>query len=564
MSNTITCPKCNTRIEITEVMSAQLRDQIQADLEAQFQPEREALRKQAEDLKRQRAELDQSRQAIDEQVRTQLAKERDKLMADARAKAQEDLAVEIKDRDERLNEVQARLKEAQERELAWRKKERELRDREEELRREREEMADQLKRQVAEGRAKLIEEGKKKAAEEYDAQLREREQQLRDVQQKLKTAQDAEQAVLEREKELARLQASIERQRQSMDRQVQERLAQEREKLTEQARKAVHEELAVELKDRDTQVAELKGKLQKAAETELALRKQERELKEKTEQLQLEVARQLDAERDKIRDTARKQAAEEHQLKVAEKDKKIADLVKQLDDMKRKAEQGSQQAQGEIMEVALESLLRETFRDDSIEEVPKGVEGGDVLQRVRTPGGVDCGTILWESKRTKNWSDQWLPKLRTNQRDAKAAVAVLVSTAMPAGVDYFTQIDGVWVCNWSCAGAVATALRAGLLEAASARRALEGQHGKMEQVYNYLASMQFRNRVGAVVEAFKTMREDLESEKRAITKQWAKREKQIELAGAGMAGMYGDFQAIIGASLPEIEGMSMLQLEAPS
>lgn len=316
------------------------------------------------------------------------------------------------------------------------------------------------------------------------------------------------------------------------------------------------------MKDSEAQLKALQTKLKKAQDNELALRSRERELKERQEELELTVTRQLDKERDKIRKAALKQATDDHQLKAAEKDKKISDLVKQLDEMKRKAEQGSQQTQGEIQELALEDLLRHKFPGDIIEDVPKGIRGGDVIQRVMSPSGVDCGTILWESKRTKNWSRQWLPKLRQDQREAKAAIPVLVSTVLPDGVDHFAQVDGVWVSSWQYAGGLASALRVVLLEAAKVKRANEGQQDKMAMVYNYLASHQFRNRLTGIVEAFTTMQMDLDGEKRAIQKQWAKREKQIEQAVGGTVGMYGDFQGIIGATLPEIEGMTLPQLEA--
>lgn len=343
--------------------------------------------------------------------------------------------------------------------------------------------------------------------------------------------------------------------------QLREQLAAERQKLIDEAKRKTAEQYTAELKDRDQQIQEYEEKINAAREAELELRKRERALQQKAEDLELAVERKLSEERDRIREAALKKAAEEYGLKDAEKDKLITDLRKQIDDMKRKAEQGSQQTQGEVLELALEDLLQQTFPIDGIEDVPKGIRGGDVIQRVISSAGIDCGTILWETKRTKNWSDSWLAKLRQDQREAKAALAILVTTALPAGVDHFALVDGIWVCDWACAVHVAAALRSGLLEVAKARRALEGQQSKMESVYNYLASTEFRNRVAGIVEAFATMRSDLESEKRAIQKQWAKREKQIDQAIGCTAGMYGDLQGIIGASLPEIEGMRMSELE---
>ncbi|HEY3243179.1 MAG TPA: DUF2130 domain-containing protein, partial [Phycisphaerae bacterium] len=349
----------------------------------------------------------------------------------------------------------------------------------------------------------------------------------------------------------------MEQARAGLDANVRQKLTAEREKLTGEVRTKVRDELSLELADGQKQIAELSAKLSAARQTELDLRQRERQLKQEREEFELTVTRRMEEEREKVRAEALRRAGEEHQLKDAEKDRKITDLAKQLDDAKRRLEQGSQQAQGEVLEVVLEDLLRESFPHDAIEEVGKGRAGGDVIQRVRTPAGADCGAILWESKRTRNWSDGWLVKLRQDQRQAKAATAILVTTALPAGIEHFGHLDGIWICTWPCAMAVASAMRAGLLEVAAARRAHENQQDKMAHVYQYLISPEFRNRVGGIVEAFVTLREDLEAEKRAFQKHWAKREKQLERALTCATGLYGDFQGIVGASLPQIERLEL-------
>jgi hypothetical protein len=267
----------------------------------------------------------------------------------------------------------------------------------------------------------------------------------------------------------------------------------------------------------------------------------------------------MDEERDKIREQAKKEAAEERALKEADKDNLIHVLRKQIAELQRKSEQGSQQTQGEVMELELEDLLRRQFPYDEIVPVPKGVHGGDTLQHVHDAAGCLCGTILWESKRTKAWSDGWLPKLRDDQRAAKAQIAAITTIEMPKGLTTFGCIDGVWVTSRPCLIGLASALRSGLIEIAAAKRATEGQQGKMEILYNYLSGPEFRHRVEGIVEAFITLRQDLETEKRAIQKIWAKREKQLDRAVAHTAGLHGDLRGIIGASLPQIE-----QLELPA
>ena len=250
-------------------------------------------------------------------------------------------------------------------------------------------------------------------------------------------------------------------------------------------------------------------------------------------------------------------------LKEAEKDKLIKDLTTQIGDLKRKSEQGSQQLQGEILEIQLEDLLARTFPHDSIDEVPKGIKGADVLQNVYDATGNRCGAILWESKRTKSWSDKWLPKLRDDQRAAKAEIAAIISIELPKDVSTFSNIDGVWVTNWSCTIGLATALRSSLIEVAHAKQALDGQQGKMDLLYSYLSGSEFRHRVEGIVEAFVTMKTGLDKEKRAMERIWSEREKQLDRAIRQTAGLHGDLSGIIGQALPAIEQLELPALESP-
>ncbi|MCL2659169.1 MAG: DUF2130 domain-containing protein, partial [Acidobacteriaceae bacterium] len=254
---------------------------------------------------------------------------------------------------------------------------------------------------------------------------------------------------------------------------------------------------------------------------------------------------------------------DEERLRAAEKDQKIASMQRTIEELQRKAEQGSQQTQGEVQELALESLLRSKFPYDTIEPVPKGEFGGDTIQRVVSPGGVMAGTILWESKRTKNWSNGWLSKLRDDQRAAHAEISVLVTQALPEGVETFEFIDGVWVTHPRVIAPIAMMLHNTLIEINNARLINEGQQTKAEMVYQYLTGPRFRQRVEAIVEAFSSMQEDLDKERKAIMKQWVKRSGQIERVMNATVGMYGDLQGIAGKSIQEIEGLNLLALPGP-
>jgi hypothetical protein len=311
----------------------------------------------------------------------------------------------------------------------------------------------------------------------------------------------------------------------------------------------------------------LKSREQKLAEAQQAqaeLIKKQRALDDEKRELELTVEKRVQSGLTEVRSLAKKEAEDEQKLKVMEKEQTIAAMQKQIEDLKRRAEQGSQQLQGEVQELELENLLRTKFPFDAIEPVPKGEFGGDVLHRVRSNGGQASGTILWESKRTKSWSDGWLTKLREDQRAAKAEIAVIVTQVLPKGVETFELVEGVWVTHPRAALPVAMILRQSLLELALARQSSEGQQSKTEMVYQYLTGPRFKQRVEAIVEAFSTMQEDLTAEKKAIQRQWAKREIQIDKVMQSTVGMYGDLQGIAGKSLLEIEGLELPALDSPA
>jgi hypothetical protein len=351
--------------------------------------------------------------------------------------------------------------------------------------------------------------------------------------------------------------------------QVTEQLKAERARvIAEESRKAKLAS-AAELENKARELAELQevlqqnnGKLAEAQKAQAELIKKQRELDDAKRELELTVEKRVQEGLTATRQQAKKEAEDEQRLKVMEKEQTIAAMQKQIEDLKRRAEQGSQQLQGEVQELELENLLRTKFPFDAIEPVAKGEFGGDVLHRVVGAGGQSGGTILWESKRTKNWSDTWLAKLREDQRTAKAEIAVIVSQILPKGVETFEMVEGVWVTHPRAALPVAFILRQSLLELATARQASEGQQTKTEMVYQYLTGQRFRQRVEAIVEAFSTMQEDLDKERKVIMKQWAKREEQIERVMGATVGMYGDLQGIAGKSLQEIEGLELKALSA--
>lgn len=305
------------------------------------------------------------------------------------------------------------------------------------------------------------------------------------------------------------------------------------------------------------------AKLVAAQEAQAAAVRQQRLLTERERELGLEVERKVQAEVSAVRSQAVEQADQEYRLKLAEKDETLAGLSRTVDELRRRVEQGSQQTQGEAQEVLLESVLSATFTTDSIVPVAKGVFGGDVLHTILGAGGQTLGIILWESKRTKTWVDGWLPKLRTDQRAAKADLSVIVTTTKPKFMNEsglgFAPVDGVWVTTWANVLPLAMALRAEVMAVAAAKSAGEGMATKAETMYAYLTGVQFRNRVSAVVERISEMKADLERERVAMTRMWAKREGQLAGAGLAVAGMFGDMEAIAGKAVVEVEGLALIE-----
>ena len=373
-------------------------------------------------------------------------------------------------------------------------------------------------------------------------------------------AQAKERELAKEREALAARERQLEESRRAVDEAVAKKVAEERVRVEAEAKKKASEYVALAVADLQNQVAEKEKALGVAQKNELEIRKKQRELEAEKRNMDLEVARRLDTERKKVQEETVKAAQEEHRLKDLDNEKMIEGLKATIDELKRKAEQGSQQAQGETLELDMEEQLKAAFPHDSIEPVPKGRKGADVIQRVCDHAGRACGAIVWEAKRTKGWSSGWVEKLKEDKREAKADLAVLLTTAMPKGMETFGQYEGVWVTNQTCALGLGTALRESLIHVTAARTASVGKQGKLEMLYDYLSGSEFKHRVEAIVEAFVAMKIELDAEKRTMNKVWAAREKQIERVVISTTGMYGELEGIIGAALQKIPHLELKAL----
>jgi hypothetical protein len=331
------------------------------------------------------------------------------------------------------------------------------------------------------------------------------------------------------------------------------------DRVREEAKALAKEQFEIEVRSMREALAEKEQGLASLRNGELELRRQLRDAEEKRHGQELEYQRKLDAERKRIEERARAAAGEEFGRREAEYRAKLESAQREAADLKRKLEQGSQQTQGEALELGLEAMLRNAFPMDAIEPVPKGVTGADLLQRVRSGSGQMCGTIVWEAKQTKNWQAGWIQKLKDDQQQVGAEIAVLVTAAMPRDArEPFVREADVWVARFDAARPLAEALRTTLLEMHKLRLANTGRNEKMELVYNYICSPQFAQRVRAMVDGFNAMRQDLEAEKAAMQRLWKKREGQLGRLTGGMLGVVGDLQGIGQEALPQLGGIAEL------
>lgn len=289
---------------------------------------------------------------------------------------------------------------------------------------------------------------------------------------------------------------------------------------------------------------------------------QMREIRKEKEEVAIEMKKKLEEEEQKIREEAVKKASEEQHSKLAEKDKQLQDALKEVEDMRRKLQQGSQQTQGEAFELEFENLLQSTFPNDKISPVAKGVRGGDIIQEIWDSKGNYNGKILWELKNTKTWSDLWVDKLRGDKRETKAEEAVVISEVLPKTLTVAGYYKSIWVTQRSFVITLASTLRAKLIEVYYAKQSVQAKDGKMELMYTYLSGTEFKHRVEAIVEAFTNMQNEIEKEKRYFSNKWSRDEKNIRMVIDNTYGMHGDLKAIIGRMLPQIKGLDAIDFDS--
>lgn len=365
----------------------------------------------------------------------------------------------------------------------------------------------------------------------------------------------------EKEKALEVLKKELTQKENSIEQLVSEKLKTEKTKLKSEVEKTVRGDFSAELDGLRKDLEEKQTKLNKAKELELEMERLKRETKERENALQLKFEKELNSERSKIESAIIEREAQRNEMKLAERDKQLNDLRKQLEEARRKAEQGSMQTQGEVQELALQELLSDLFKFDSIQEVPKGQNGADTVHVVRTQYGKECGVIAYESKRTKAFNEGWISKLKDDMREHGANHGILVTEVMPKDMPTFGLRNGIWVCTFKEVAGLASAIRQICITEANIKATEVNRTEKIQALYNYLMSSEFKQRVEAIIEAAAEMRQNIDKERRSMLAFWKKQEKAIDQMGFLVTDIVGSIDGISGNALGPIRG---LQLEEGS
>jgi hypothetical protein len=375
---------------------------------------------------------------------------------------------------------------------------------------------------------------------DYDRKSAERE---KDLQGKLE--------LLQTEKEL--LAQEKEKLKEVVDAEVQTKLKTEKTKLEELLRNKIEQETSEQVEQMQKELGEQSEKLKELNKSKAEIERLKREKDQLREDIALEKEKEFS---DKLREEQKRiqQVVEEaNTLKLKEREQIIEGLKGQLEEARKKAEQGSMQLQGEVQELEIESILRGMHPLDEITEIKKGQRGADIIQVVRNMQGTACGKIYYESKRTKHFENGWLQKLKEDNLEAKADILVIITEAMPDGVDKFVIRDGVWICSFREIRSLTMALRYALVQVQAVTITQQGKETKMELLYNYLTSQEFRGAFEAIIDGFNEIREGHAKEKQRIQAFWKEREKQLERVLGNAVGFYGSLKGIAGASIPDIK-----------
>jgi len=550
----IKCPKCGEVIALDETLAGPTISRIKADAdEAIKTAAKEADTKLATArsleaaLAEKEKDLAEKEASVQTTVNQTIALERQKIAATERESALKELSPEIEAERKKAKDLQAKLDTAQNAELKLRQEKDAVDQRANDLELE-------VARKIDEERKAIHDRAIKEAEDAASLKIAESAKTISTLEAKINSkeavAAKLESALATKERELAEKEASVQTQ-------VIQAIASERLKIAASERENIMKEFSPELEAERAKAVTLQGKLATAQAAELKLRQEKNAIDQRAMDLELEVARKVDEQRKAIQEQASKDADEAARLKLAEKDKTITDMALKLEEAQRKATQGSQQLQGDVLEIDFEEKLRKMFPQDTIEPVKAGIRGADILQRVLGEMGRPAGTMLWETKRAQNWSGDWTTKAKQDAAEAKAEIATIVSEVLPKGLSDFGFSDGVWCVKPNFAVALGLAVRQGIISTAEARQGAMGRETKKERLYDYMIGPEFRATLEGIALPFRELSEELLAEKRATLSRWKRQERRIEQVLNNVASLQGDLQGIAGREMPELPGFEM-------
>lgn len=338
----------------------------------------------------------------------------------------------------------------------------------------------------------------------------------------------------------------------SIQAKVKAQLLSREESLKEAIRKEINDEKSLQLQDLESELIKKSAQLKDLNGTKAQLERLRRDMEEAETRIILEKEKELSERLEQARSSIKEQVQQESFLKLKEREKVIEDLKNKLDEAKRQAEQGSMQLQGQIQELEIIELLREFHPYDEVSQSKTGANAADVLQVVRTQSGAECGKIYYESKRTKSWSNEWIKKFKQDNINTKADILVLVTNALPKGIERYGILEGVWVCSFNDVKELSLVLRYGLLKLQSVAITQHGKETKMESLYFYLTSEDFKNTFESILDGFKTLQDSHNGEKLKMQRLWKEREKVLEKILSNSIDFYGSIKGIAGSAIPEI------------
>jgi hypothetical protein len=550
----VSCPKCGETIHLNETLAGPAISRIRLEADISIKKAHEEAEAKIHKvttlegvLAAKELELVEKEASVSAHVNQAMAVERTRIAATERENILKELSPEMEAERAKAKDLQEKLETAQRAELKLRQEKEAIDQRAQDLELE-------VARKVDEQRKAIHAQACKETEEASQQKLAEAQRELLDLQteahEKRVLATTLSATLAAKELELAEKEASV-------TTQVNQALASERKRIAATERENILKELSPELEAERAKARDYKAKLETAQHAELLLRGEKEAIDERSQNLELEVARKIDEQRRAIHEQASKDSEEAARLKIAEKDKTIADMQLKLQEAQRKATQGSQQLQGEVLELDFEATLRQLFPQDTIEPVKTGSRGGDILQRVLGQMARPVGTIFWETKRAQSWGGDWTTKAKQDAAEAKAEVTLIVSEVLPKGIQDFGFYDGIWCVAPTHAVMLGLAIRQGVISTAEARQGVAGRETKKERLYDYMIGPEFRATIEGIALPFKELHDELAAEKRSTLTRWRRQEKRLERVLTNIAALQGDLQGIAGSEMPQITGFEL-------